>query len=73
MGYHKEFPVGTAERLEGLLKEARDNEFFRRVQAVYFRAKFGYPALQIADMTGYSVGTVRNVHSAFFARWFCDI
>ncbi|MCB9963984.1 MAG: winged helix-turn-helix domain-containing protein [Rhodospirillales bacterium] len=70
MGYHKEFPVGTAERLEGLLKEAGDNEAFRRVQSVYFRAKFGYPAPQIAAMTGYSVGTVRNVHSAFLRDGF---
>lgn len=65
MGYHKEFALGTATLLEGLLKEARNNDALRRIQAVYFRARHNYPASQIAEMTGYSVRTVRNIHSAF--------
>jgi transposase len=70
MGYHKEFPSGTAEQVESLLKEAKDNDALRRLQSVYFRAKFGYPAAQIAAMTGYSIGTIRNIHSAFLRDGF---
>lgn len=65
MGYHKAFPDGTIDALEGLLKTAKDRRFLRRIQAVYFRVKFGYPSSQIAQMTGYSTGTVRNLHAAF--------
>lgn len=66
MSYHKEFPNGTIKTLEGLLKTAKDKRSLRRIQAVYFRAKFDYPASQIASMTGFSAGTVRNLHAAFF-------
>jgi transposase len=65
MGYHKTFPKGTAKVLEGFLKTTKDVDVLRRVQAIYFRAKHGYGADQIAKMTGYSVGTVRNLHAAF--------
>lgn len=66
LGYHKAFGAGTAERLEKALKEVTDSEVLRRIQAVYFRAKHGYGTGQIAKMTGYAPGTVRNLHAAFF-------
>ena len=68
MGYHKEFSAGTAERLEAALKETKDADALRRMQAVYFRAKHGYGAEQIARMTGYTAGTVRNLHANFFRK-----
>ena len=39
MGYHKEFPVGTAERLEGLLKEARGQRIFSPGSGCLFSRK----------------------------------
>ena len=68
MSYHKEFPNGTVKTLERLLKTTKDERSLRRIQAIYFRAKFDYPASQIADMTGFSVGSVRNLHVAFFTK-----
>ena len=68
MSYHKKFPNGTVNILEKLLKTTKDTDALRRVQAVYFRAKFDYPASQIAAMTGYSVGIVSNLHVAFFSE-----
>jgi len=65
MGYHKEFPSGTIVALEGLLKTAKDVNALRRVQSIYYRAKHDYSSTRIAQMTGYSVGTVRNLHAAF--------
>ncbi|MCP4932656.1 MAG: hypothetical protein GY927_00285 [bacterium] len=68
MGYHKIFSDGTVDILEGLLKTTKDSNVLRRIQAVYFRAKFGYPVSQIAVMTGYTVGTIRNLHSMFLQK-----
>ena len=65
MGYHKAFPKEATKKLESLLKVSKDADILRRVQAVYFRVKHGYGADQIAQMTGYSVGAVRNIHSDF--------
>lgn len=68
MGYRNELPTGTAEKLEERLKSTKDAEELRRVQAVYYRARYGYLPTKIAEMTGYSVGTIHNIHSKYIAR-----
>jgi transposase len=68
MRYHKKFPDGTVETLENLIKTVKSEQSLRRIQAIYFRAKFHYPPSQIAAMTGFSVGSVRNLHVAFFDK-----
>lgn len=65
MGYRNELLEGTADRLEGLLKATKEAEVLRRVQAVYLRARHGFSPKQIAQITGYSVGTVHNLHSRY--------
>jgi transposase len=65
MAYRKSLPSGTIAKLEKRLKEAKSAEDLRRVQTVYYRARFDYPPAQIAEMTGYAVGTVHNIHSDY--------
>ena len=68
MGYRNELPTGTAVRLENLLKSTKGGDELRRIQAVYYRAKYGYLPSKIAQMTGFSVGTVHNIHSKYIAK-----
>lgn len=63
-----EFPAGTAERMEELLKQAKDIIEFKRIQCIYFRAKFDYDAKLISKITGYKLQTVRNIHSSFLKQ-----
>lgn len=65
MGYRNELADGTADRLESLLKETKEAEVLRRVQAIYLRVRHGFLPKQIAQITGYSVGTVHNLHSRY--------
>lgn len=65
MSYRNELPEGTAGKLEVLLKETKDTEILRRVQTIYLRAQHGFLPKQIAQITGYSVGTVYNLHSRY--------
>ena len=64
-GYRFEFPQGTNEHMRKLLETERDPSVLRRVQCVYFRSKYGFLPERIADMTGFSLGTVRNLHCRF--------
>lgn len=66
VGYRYDFPDGTAAQMEALLKEERDASALRRIQCIYFRCAYGMLPEQIARMTGFSVGTVRNLHSRFY-------
>lgn len=59
------FPDRTEERMEELLKQTKDICEYKRVQCVYFRAKFDYDAKLISKINGYKVQTVRNIHSSF--------
>ena len=68
MGYRKTLPPGTVTDLEERLKKAKNAEELRRIQTVYYRAKYDYSPTQIAAMTGYAVGTVHNIHSDYLAR-----
>ena len=64
-GYRRSFPDGTSERMRVLMREARNVSDLRRIQSVYFRSEYGLPPARIADMVGFDVGTVWNLHSAF--------
>ena len=64
-GYRRSFPEGTSERVCALMSEARNISELKRAQCIYFRSEHGLPPQQIADMVGFDVGTVRNLHSAF--------
>ena len=70
MGYCKIFPSGTVEVLEARLKKTKNSEQLRRIQTVYYRAKYNYLPVKISEMTGYAVGTVHNIHSDYLARRF---
>lgn len=56
---------GTVKRMEILIKATSDVNELKRVQSIYFRAKYGMSAEQIADMVGWSVGTIRNIHHEY--------
>lgn len=59
------FSEVEADRLEVLLTEASSKEALRRIQVIYFRARFKDTAAEVAERTGLKLGTVRNLHS----RW----
>lgn len=60
-----DFSAAVADRLELRLKEAKTAADVRRLQAIYFRARYGDSAMQVAARTGLSLQTVRNLHSAW--------
>ena len=60
----KPFLPETIERLETLLKSTRSIYEFKKIQTVYFRAKYDYSASQIAKMVRFKLQTVRNIHGA---------
>ena len=45
-------PQGNGQRLAQLLKETDDLKAYKRIQAVYLRAKYGYPSRTVANLTG---------------------
>lgn len=59
------FPSGTTERMKQLLASSNSLSEYRRIQSIYFRAKYGYSAVQIAEMVGLKIQTIRNLHSAY--------
>jgi transposase len=61
----KPFPPETIERMEALLSSTRSIYEFKKIQAVYFRAKYDYNASQIAKMVGLKLQTVKNIHSVY--------
>lgn len=64
------FPKGTASKAERLLSTTKDLQEYKRLQCIYFRAKNDYSAKEIADLTGYSEQTVRDIHSLFLKGGF---
>lgn len=60
-----DFSNSVANILELRLKEAKTAADVRRIQAIYFRAKYNDSAAQVAERTGLSLQTVRNLHSAW--------
>ena len=65
MEWRHDFSEGVANGLEPLMSRASSKEELRRIQAIYFRARFKDTAEMVALRTGLSLGTVRNLHS----RW----
>ena len=65
MGYKKTFAEGTIERMEELMRETQKISEFRRIQCVYFRAKFGFDSKKIGQMVGLKDSTVRNIHYGY--------
>ncbi len=59
------FPNDAVDKLEHLLSEATQANEYKRIQAVYLRAKYGYSAKQIAEILGFTVQSVRNLHSRY--------
>ena len=60
-----ELPSGTSDRLEELLKRAKGGSEVKRIQCVYYRAKYKYTSKQIAELTGYNERTVRRHQAAY--------
>jgi transposase len=56
-------PEGAAERLAAMLKEARNQAEYQRIQCVWLRAALSLPAPQMATALGWQVGSARQVHS----------
>lgn len=65
MNYKKAFAEGTGERMETLMSKTQNISEFKRIQCVYFRAKFGFDSKKIAQMVGLKDNTVRNVHYGY--------
>lgn len=61
----KPFPADTTKRMEKLLTATDSLEEYRRIQSIYFRAKYSFNAAEIAHMVGLQLQTVRNLHSAY--------
>lgn len=60
-----EFSAAIGQEVYKLMKESKELEQYKRMQAVYFRACYKEKARKIAERTGLSIGTVWNIHS----RW----
>ncbi len=63
--YRKSFPGGTAEQVLVILHTTKNKEVLKRAQAIYCRAAHNMALAQIADITGYTVSTIRKLHCLF--------
>ncbi|MDX1924190.1 MAG: winged helix-turn-helix domain-containing protein [Rickettsiaceae bacterium] len=68
MSYRKKFPEGTAEQMLKLMKVEKKSRNLKRMQCIYFREQFGFKAEQIAELLGYHIQTVREIHSNFMQK-----
>lgn len=59
------FSAAVALRMEALMREAKSAIELRRIQAIYFRARYGEMAEEISGRTGLKVQSIRNLHSAW--------
>jgi len=59
------FPDGTVERMKQLLALTDSLDHYRRIQSIYLRAKYGFSALEIADLVGLKAQTIRNLQAAY--------
>jgi len=50
------------------MKSAKNVNEFKRAQALYLRAHRKMNAIEIAEVTGYSVAAVRAIHGEYFKR-----
>jgi transposase len=60
-----DFSDAVADGLEPRMAKAQSVGELRRLQAIYFRARYKESAEQIAKRTGLALQTVRNLHSAW--------
>jgi transposase len=60
-----DFSDSVALRMESLLISCDNFAEFRRIQAIYFRARYNESAKQISERIGIKIQTVRNLHSAW--------
>ena len=65
MGALQSFPEGAVERLAPLLPQAQTKAEYQRLQAVWLRAMLGLSAAQIAQVLGWQVQSVRQLHSEY--------
>jgi len=63
--YRKSFPEGTRADVLVVLRTAENKDVLRRAQAIYCRAAHNMALSQIAEITGYTVSTIRKLHSLF--------
>jgi transposase len=63
-----DFSEAVGARLEPMMAAAKTVGALRRIQAIYFRARYKDTAEQVASRTGLSLQTVRNLHSAWRHR-----
>ena len=58
-------PAGTVKRMIQLLAQAQELGEHKRVQCILLRARDPMKAFQVAQATGYHVGTVRRIQHEF--------
>lgn len=62
----KEFTDKQKKEVEKALKEVKGKDEYQRVQAVWLRLRFDYPAARIAEILGMNVGSIWKIHFRFF-------
>jgi len=65
----QEFPEGTKELMEKLLKETKTVIEMKRIQCILFRVREDYDNSIIAKSVGYSEDSIKNIHSKFIRYW----
>lgn len=60
-----EFPEGTTERLEKILRQAKTSNEIKRIQCILLRARDDQDNTTIAKIVGYSEDSIKNIHSRF--------
>ena len=61
-------PEGAVERLAAMMKEAKNQAEYQRIQCVWLRAALGLRAAQIATALGWQAGSVRQVQSDYLRQ-----
>lgn len=60
-----DFSEENGQTVYQLMRQSKDLDQYKRMQAVYYRACYKEKAPKIAERTGLSIGTIWNIHS----RW----
>jgi transposase len=63
-----DFSPEVALRMETLMPVAKSAMALRRIQAIYFRARYGEMAEAISERIGLKVQSIRNLHSAWLRK-----
>lgn len=62
----KVIPENLSDYLIQLLRKANDSLSVKRIQCVYFKAKYDKTPEEIADMVGYNVAYVKQIQAIFW-------